>query len=61
MSGELVPQVLFGCDGCCFVVFAVSVDYAACFVSLTTQDLLLGLWSPLPTTVPWVHGQPSSY
>ena len=31
MLGELVLEVLFGCDGCCFDVFAVSVDYVACF------------------------------
>ena len=31
MLGKLVPEVLFGCNGCCFDMFAVSVDYAACF------------------------------
>ena len=32
--GRVGPEVLFSCDRCCFDVFAVSVDYATCFVSL---------------------------
>ena len=31
MLGELVPEVLFACDGCCFDVFAVCVDYVTYF------------------------------
>ena len=31
MLSELVPEVLFTCDGCCFDVFAVSGDDAAHF------------------------------
>ena len=65
MPCELVPGVLFKCDGCCFDMFAVSGDYAACFVFffviLIMQDLLLWLWSPLPSTVPCVYGPPSSH
>ena len=33
MLSELVPEVLFSCDGCCFDVFAVSGDYVAFFDS----------------------------
>ena len=45
MLGQLVPKVLFGCDGCCFDVFAVSVDYVACFcesycVGSVTMDMV---------------------
>ena len=31
------------------------------FVMCTVYDLLLWLWSPFPTTVPWIHGPPSSH
>ena len=31
MLSELVFEVLFSCDGCCFDVFAVSSDDVACF------------------------------
>ena len=31
------------------------------FVMCIIYDLLLWLWSPLPTTVPWVHHPPSPF
>ena len=34
MPNELVPEVLFSCDGCYFDVFAVSGDDVACFCDL---------------------------
>ena len=34
MLSKLVPEVLLNCDGCCFDVFPVSGDDAACFLTL---------------------------
>ena len=30
MSSELIPEILFSCDGCCFDMFAVPSHYVAC-------------------------------
>ena len=57
-------------DWCCRYVSAVTVVGFMCclflemhlplFVSWITYDLPWWLWLPLPTTVQWVHGPPSS-
>ena len=60
MLSKLVPEVLFSCDEHCFDVLLFLVMMWTLFVTLIVYDCLLWLWSPLPTTVPWVHGPPSS-
>ena len=60
MPSELVPKVFFSCAGYCFDVFAVSGDYAACFHDPFCVVSVVMLWSPLPTTVLWVHSPSSS-
>ena len=61
MLGELVPKVLFDSDRCCFDVFAVSVDYVVCCCESYCVGTVAMVMSPLPTTVPWVQGPPSSH
>ena len=68
-SGSVVLLDSF-LDWCCRNVSAVTVVGFMChlflemclplFVSWVTYDLSWSLWSPLPTTIPWVHGLPSS-